>query len=134
MSCNHLPNVTCDWCQHLHASRPGIYIATSDGTLPMAMPMQQIPGFGMVPKQMPMTSDQAAWSAGWAEGYQAGMQFAGKANEAEVGRLQNERDELRSLLRWYVDQGDINSHGDSAIWNAGRRRAMRALGIEVADE
>lgn len=95
--------------------------------------MRPIPGFGMVPKHMPMTSHEAAWSAGWAEGYQAGMQFADKANEAEVGRFQNELDELRSLLRWYVDQGDINSHGDSAIWNAGRRRAMRALGIKVAE-
>lgn len=106
MSCNHLPSVTCDWCQHLRT----------------------------VPSGTPMSLNQAAWSTGWAEGYQAGMQFVNNASESEVERLRNERDELRACLRWYVDQGDINSHGDSAIWNAGRRRAMRTLGLRSDDE
>lgn len=96
--------------------------------------MRPIPGFGMVPKEMPMTWNQAAWSAGWAEGYQAGMQFAGKAKEAEVERLRNERDELRACLLWYVENDDTNETEHNEPWLKGKRRAMRALGLRSEDE
>jgi hypothetical protein len=45
-----------------------------------------------------MTWNQAAFSAGWAGGYQAGMQFVNAAAESETERLQNERDRLREQL------------------------------------
>ena len=70
MSCNHLPSVTCDECQHVRS----------------------------VPIGTPMSLNQAAWSAGWAEGYQAGMRFAAEANESEIERLKTDRDRLREQL------------------------------------
>ncbi len=36
MTCNHLPSVTCDGCQHMRPSPQGIYIATTGGTSPGA--------------------------------------------------------------------------------------------------
>lgn len=85
-----------------------------------------------------MTWEQTAWSAGWAEGYQAGMKAAFEANESEIARLQNERDELRACLRWYVENDDTMGGGRweeaNEPWLAGKRRAMRALGINAGDE
>ena len=149
MSCNHLPNVTCDWCQHLHVSRPAIYIANTDGTSP-GVTMRPIHGFGMVSKQMPMTYDQAAWSAGWAEGYQAGMRFAAEANESEIERLKTDRDRLREQLSkvlgalsdaidlceegWGM-QGvnlDYDKRADSLC--AAYANGLRALGLGSDDE
>lgn len=106
MTCNHLPSVTCDGCQHVRS----------------------------VPIGTPMSLIQAAWSAGWAEGYQAGMQFVNNASESEIGRLQNERDELRACLLWYVEQDDTNETECNEPWLKGKRRAMRALGLRSEDE
>ena len=133
MSCNHLPNVTCDWCQHLHVSRPGIYVANTDGTSP-GTTMRPARMDNTVPCGTPMSLNQAAWSAGWAEGYQAGMQFVNNASESEVERLRNERDELRACLLWYVENDDTNDTEHNAPWLKGKRRAMRALHLRSEDE
>ena len=45
-----------------------------------------------------------------------------------------ERDELKECLRWYVENDDTNEGGkweeSNAPWLEGKRRAMRALGME----
>ena len=45
-----------------------------------------------------------------------------------------ERDELKECLRWYVENDDTNEGGkweeSNASWLEGKRRAMRALGME----
>jgi hypothetical protein len=142
MSCNHLPNVTCDWCQHLPVSRPAIYIANTDGTSP-GVTMRPIHGFGMVPKQMPMTYDQAAWSAGWAEGYQAGwaegyqagMRFAAEKRELEALA---ELDEARAALQRVVeyDSNPDQSWSDLMSWCRGAllSREERATSNETKKE
>lgn len=109
MTCNHLPSVTCDGCQHVRS----------------------------VPSGTPMSLNQAAWSAGWAEGYQAGMQFVNNAAESEIERLRNERDELRACLLWYVESDDnhdlvVSVH--NAVSVKLKHRAMRALGLRSEDE
>lgn len=106
MTCNHLPSVTCDGCQHVRS----------------------------VPIGMPMSLNQAAWSAGLAEGYQAGMQFVNNASESEIERLRNERDELRACLLWYVENDDTNDSEYNREWLNGKRRAMKALGIRGDEE
>lgn len=106
MTCFHTASVTCENCAHLRT----------------------------VPSGTPMSLNQAAWSAGWADGYQAGMQFVNNANESEIERLQNERDELRACLLWYVENDDTNDSNYNEPWIKGKRRAMRALGIRSDDE
>lgn len=70
-------------------------------------------------------------AARWAAGYQAGMQFVNAAAESEIERLQNERDELRACLHWYVENDDTNDAEYNAPWLKGKRRAMKALGMKV---
>lgn len=45
-----------------------------------------------------------------------------------------ERNELKECLRWYVENDDTNEGGkweeSNAGWLEGKRRAMRALGME----
>jgi hypothetical protein len=81
---------------------------------------------------MPMSLNQAAWGAGWAEGYQAGMQFVNNASESEIERLRNERDELRACLHLYVQNDDTHDLV-VRVFNAAsvrlKHRAMRALGL-----
>jgi regulator of replication initiation timing len=53
---------------------------------------------------------------------------------AEIKRLRNENEDLRQSLKWYVENDDTNEGGkweeSNAPWLEGKRRAMRALGME----
>ena len=53
----------------------------------------------------------------------------------EVVRLRKENTELIELLRWYVENDDTSEGGKwdkiNSHWLEGKRRAMRALGMEV---
>ena len=81
-------------------------------------------GINPLPDSIPMPTQSA-----WASLY------------AEIGRLNvllNERDkelkEIKECLRWYVENDDTNEGGkweeSNAGWLEGKRRAMRALGME----
>ena len=52
----------------------------------------------------------------------------------EIMRLRKENVELTECLRWYVENDDTNEGGkweeSNAQWLEGKRRAMRALGME----
>lgn len=52
----------------------------------------------------------------------------------EIMRLRKENVELTECLRWYVENDDTNEGSkweeSNAQWLEGKRRAMRALGME----
>ena len=52
----------------------------------------------------------------------------------EIMRLRKENVELTECLRWYVENDDTNEGGMwdkiNSDWLEGKRRAMRALGME----
>ena len=52
----------------------------------------------------------------------------------EIMHLRKENTELIELLRWYVENDDTNEGGKweeaNSHWLEGKRRAMRALGME----
>jgi hypothetical protein len=58
--------------------------------------------------------------------------LAGIQEDLRIAR--QERDELKECLRWYVENDDTNEGGkweeSNAHWLEGKRRAMRALGME----
>lgn len=52
-----------------------------------------------------------------------------------VKRLEQENQELRECLQWYIENDDTNEGGrwedDNGYWLRGKRRAMKALGMEI---
>ena len=55
----------------------------------------------------------------------------------DVKRLEKENQELRQCLLWYIENDDTNEGGkweeSNAVWLRGKRRAMRALGMETEE-
>ena len=60
-----------------------------------------------------------------------------KELEAKIQELQNKNQELEAALRWYVENDEVNEGGqwevENAFWLAGKRRAMKILGMETEE-
>jgi hypothetical protein len=67
--------------------------------------------------------------------HEENMKIREEVKRLELRRLEQENQELRECLQWYIESDDTNEGGKweevNAPWLRGKRRAMRALGMET---